>query len=296
MASESGDDRMATLTAALKVVLRPLVRVMIARGLTAPLLYRLLKEVYVEVAERDFRIDGERPTDSRISILTGVHRKDVRSFREAATGGTASHPPRANALASVVGRWLARPDLTDAAGKPLVLPRQSETGPSFDGLVASVSKDIRARTVLDELLRQGLVTLSGDGERVSLDAEAVLGPADAEQRLHFFAQNLGDHAAAAGDNLLSEDTGERRLERAVFYNRLTPEAVDALEAEARAGATALLRSLNAAAHARQSEALDRHDAIERFRFGVYFYRADEDKPPGADRAGTQSEAEHDDPT
>ena len=67
-------------------------RALIAQGVTAPALYRLLKRLYVEVAEREFRLDGERPTDSRISLLTGVHRRDVKAFRRA--GCLAASPIR----------------------------------------------------------------------------------------------------------------------------------------------------------------------------------------------------------
>ena len=70
------------LDRALKAVLRPLVKMMIARGVTAPSAYRLLKEVYVESAEADFSEErGARPTDSRISVLTGIHRRDVKALR-----------------------------------------------------------------------------------------------------------------------------------------------------------------------------------------------------------------------
>ena len=69
------------LLAALERVLRPLVRLLLAHGITFPALSRLLKSVYVQVAERDFALEGKRVSDSRVSLLTGVHRKDVRTLR-----------------------------------------------------------------------------------------------------------------------------------------------------------------------------------------------------------------------
>ena len=41
---------------ALRRVLRPLVRLMLARGVTYPYLSDLLKALFVEVADKDFRI------------------------------------------------------------------------------------------------------------------------------------------------------------------------------------------------------------------------------------------------
>ena len=69
------------LTGAVTRLLRPLLRVLIAQGITLPILIRLLKELYVEVAETSFSMPGRTQTDSRINLLTGVHRKDVRMLR-----------------------------------------------------------------------------------------------------------------------------------------------------------------------------------------------------------------------
>ena len=46
-----------------------------------PAVVALLKQVYVEVATDSFALGGKPPTDSRVSMLTGVHRKDVRTLR-----------------------------------------------------------------------------------------------------------------------------------------------------------------------------------------------------------------------
>src|SRR3712207_188341 len=111
----------ASVLSATKGLLRPLVRVLIACGVTLPALVTALKECFVDVAARDFRLGGREPSDSRVSLVTGVHRKDVRAIRER------SHPvsvPRlGNLAATVVGRWLGRPDHLDPAGRPLPLPR-----------------------------------------------------------------------------------------------------------------------------------------------------------------------------
>ncbi|MEL6217142.1 MAG: DUF6502 family protein [Pseudomonadota bacterium] len=284
----------------LRGLLRPLVKAMIAQGVTAPAVYRLLKEVYVEVADSAFRLDDKRPTDSRISLLTGVHRKDVRTIREAASEARPAGSARVTALASVIGRWLASPETVDAEGNPLPLPRQAAEGPSFDALVESVSKDVRPRTVLDELLRQDLVRVDPGTEVVHLSEEAFLGPGDGEQQVVFFAQNVGDHIAAATENLLAkDDTGPAPfLERAVFYNRLRTTSIDRLEAEARNQAGEGLAALNRMAFTFQQEDMDAPDATERFRYGVYFYRAPETEVPepgvsgedgGDDKGGTNDQ-------
>ena len=263
---------------ALKRVLRPLVRILIAKGVTAPALYRMLKELYVEVAAEAFRLDGKPLTDSRVSVLTGVHRKDVRSIRAQPADAESPLERQVTVMTTVVGRWLADPQTTGADGDPLPLPRQAADGPSFDALVAAVNTDVRPRTILDELVRRGAVVLDEKSETVLLQAEALLPREAGEERFHFFARNVGDHMAAAVENTLTEDGPAPFLERAVFYNNLRADSVDVIEARARALAGEALGELNRLGFARQSadaESADGEPATERFRLGIYFYREDE---------------------
>ncbi|MEM0921675.1 MAG: DUF6502 family protein [Pseudomonadota bacterium] len=253
-------------------VLRPLVRALISRGVTAPAFYRRLKRLYVEVAEDELGAEAERPTDSRISIITGVHRRDVKTYREeGATGAPGGE--KVTTMALVLGTWLARNDLTDSQGRPIPLPRSAADGPSFDALVADISRDIRPRTVLDELQRQGLAEITENG-MVALVPDTVFGPEDIEQRLRFFGANVGDHIAAAVDNLLAE--APPHMERAVFYNRLSPASVDRLEEAARAEGMRALIAVNRLANSLQAQDLTAQDGTERFRFGLFFYRDDQD--------------------
>ena len=279
MALKESDQGGAWIGAARRI-LRPLVKALIARGITAPSLYAILKSLYVEVAERDFRLDDEPVTDSRISVLTGVHRKDVRQLRGRNDVGEPGPGRRITLIATVIGRWLADPETTDAEGRPLPLPRQAEKGPSFDRLVTSISRDIRPRTILDELLRRRLVSLDEGEQRVTLQAEAFLDQDAGDDRLHFFTENLGDHVAAATENVLAEGKPPF-FERAVFYNNLSGESLDEIEAKARALGTEALSDLNRLGYSQQSQDAGKKGAHQRFRFGIYFYRVDE-RPPEED--------------
>lgn len=270
--------RTMPLINALKPLLRPLVRLLVARGVTLPAMVAALKESYVEVAARDFGLGGREPSDSRISMLTGVHRKDVRAIRERAR--PISLPRGAGLGATVVGRWLGDPALLAPDGRPAPLSRAG-----FDALVAAISKDVRPRTVLDELLRLDLVAWDEAADVLRLLADAYVPAGEAgEESLRFFCDNLRDHLATATGNLLAGPDDRRFLERAVFYNRLRPEDVDQLEQEARTLGLAALRHLNSLALERQQAARGRTDATERFRFGLFFFRAPADEAPPLDTA------------
>ena len=280
----SGDqpDASSAFLRVLRGLFRPLVRTMIARGLTAPVVYSLLKRVYVEVAETHFALDDKPLTDSRIAMLTGVHRKDIRTIRGETDDGVGQARRKSALLATVIAQWMTNPDFVDADGAPRPLPR-SEDG--FDALVRIVSKDVRPRTVLDELTRAGLVSDTADG-LLALKAEAVVGTGSTADREAFFAANVGDHLAAASENLLAEKPPF--FERAVFYNQMTPDAVDQIEAVARREAQALLEALS-----QQSSDLHRAEKTadgprQRYRMGVYFYREDADTPAETEDKGSDT--------
>ena len=95
------------LRQAITRLLRPLVRLLIRYNISYTYFSHMLKSVYVDVAERDFPAPSGRATDSRITMLTGVHRKDVRVLR----GYVPETLPVAKTVAlsgQVAGTWLAR--------------------------------------------------------------------------------------------------------------------------------------------------------------------------------------------
>ena len=192
----------AALVKALRHVLRPLVKLMLSRGVTYPFLTELLKQVFVEVAERHFKLDSKPLTDSRASHITGVHRKDVRRLRRGLPG---AEPDNATASlgAQIVATWNGLPNYSDAAGQPKPLARNISDGEgvSFEALVAGISKDIRSRAVLDEWLRLGVAYLDANN-RVCLNAGAFVPEKGLEEKAFFFGHNLHDHAAAATHNVL----------------------------------------------------------------------------------------------
>lgn len=80
--SENGYNKtQVALVKAVKMLCRPLVRLLIEKGITFPQFRELMKELYVEVANDRFSLDGKKPSDSRVFVLTGVHRKDIKRIR-----------------------------------------------------------------------------------------------------------------------------------------------------------------------------------------------------------------------
>lgn len=268
------------LIRALRQVARPLVRLLLARGVTYPQFAELMKGVFVQVAERDFRIPGRAQTDSRVSLLSGVHRKDVRRLRGAPADEAPGAVKSVSLGAQLVGAWTGLRRFQDKQGRPLPLPRLASQGGgvSFEMLVERVSKDIRARPVLDELLRLGVAHLDAE-DRVVLNVEAFVPRGGEDEKLVYFGRNLGDHAAAAAHNVLGEPTPF--LERSVHYDALSAESIRELATLAESGGMAAVQALN-----RRAIELEERDAAQtqgqrRFTFGVYFYEAPAGETPAA---------------
>ena len=60
-------------------VLRPLVRLLIQRGVGYGALAAALKRVFLDEARRELQRQGRPETDSALSLLSGLHRHNVRS-------------------------------------------------------------------------------------------------------------------------------------------------------------------------------------------------------------------------
>ncbi len=257
------------LIVALRRVLRPLARLLIAKGVTLPTLTNLLKEAYVDVAETDFPVKGKRQTDSRINLLTGVHRKDVKRLRQ--ERHTEKPVPQAVGLgAQIVSRWVSDSATTDSDGRPIPLPRQGKTPnePSFDGLVEGISTDVRPRAVLDEWLRLGVATVDDD-DRVVLNRQAFIPEKGFDEKAFYFGRNIHDHLAATAGNLVGD--GNPRLERSVHYGGLSESSVrDLAEQAEKVGMDALL-TLNKMARERVEADKGQDGANQRFNFGLYFF-------------------------
>jgi len=226
-------------------LLRPLISLLIRSGVTFPALAELLRELYVSVADKEFALVQKAQTDSRVSLLTGVHRKEVRRLREAALPATGASPALSRS-SQIVARWSTAAPYLDADGRPKPLPRvdDGEGGASFESLVESVTRDVRPRAVLDDWLDKGIVEIHPPGLVALREAALVPGPGDDDQ-LYYFGRNLHDHVAAAVANVRGEHPPF--FERAVHYDHLSEGAAERLASEAKDAAMDILLTVNKSA-------------------------------------------------
>lgn len=264
-----------SLIRALRRQLRPLVKLLLASGITFPFLAELLKGIYIGAAEEGSNRSGVPLTDSRINFITGIHRKDIKRLRNLESEDS-EIPEKVSLSAQLVARWIGRPEYLNSDNKPLLLPRLIKQGgqKSFESLVVSINKDIRPRAILDEWLSKGVVSLDKD-DRVCLNTDVFFPKKGFDEKAYFFGENLHDHIAAAAHNLIEGQPPF--LERAVFYDQLRYESVEELAGLVNEVAMDALNTINKRSMELQEADIVAGENPNRIRFGVYFYSVSENE-------------------
>jgi hypothetical protein len=167
---------------AFRLALRPLVRMLLRNGITWKEASEVCKQTYVEVAGRDYGVHGRPTNSSRISILTGISRHDVKRVRDEMVEGEPAELQRMNSATRVLGGWHNDAEFCDAANKVAGLDFDGNS-PNFSELCHRYAPDIPPKAMLKELVRVGAVTENTDGTYTAtmryympdlLDPDAVL--------------------------------------------------------------------------------------------------------------------------
>jgi hypothetical protein len=243
---------------------------MLSNNLTYTFAIDMLKVLFVEVADKDFTIDNKRQTDSRISLMSGVHRKDVKRLRELQPGVEDVMPDNISLGSQLVALWNANPNYLNEEGIPKPLARFSaaNAGESFEGLVRSLSTDIHPRAVLDEWMRLGIATID-EQNFVHLTTDMFIPQEGFEEKVFYFGHNLHDHAQAAVSNVLGKQASF--LERCVHYDTLTTQSIEEIGELAKKHSMKTLREVNKIAESCSVNDKDSSQADMRMTYGIYYY-------------------------
>lgn len=261
---------------ALAALLAPLSQAMLARGVTYGSAAEALKRALVQAALDQLAAQGmTRVSDSKVSLMTGLHRKDVKRLRNDPDACTAKRNLSAAAL--VISYWATAPEYQGTDGRPRRLQRQSDgAGAGFDDLVRSARIDMAPGTVLQSLIEQGAVADTEAG--YCLKAHSLLPTGGGADQVAAYEATLSAHLAAATQNLLAPENAPRHFDRAVRYSHLSEASVTQLRDLSAQKAQRLLEDVNRSA--RQLQDLDAAAASAgeqtegaalsgRFVFGAY---------------------------
>ena len=251
----------------LRRVLRRVVKLAMSFGITYPMLEALIKRSYLECAEQAARGQGKLLSDSRISLLTGVARSELRRLR-AATDSDESLPR--SVPVRVAMRW-SSPPYIDRHGRPKPLPRLASVGGevSFEGLVAEVSTDIRAAALLADWVESGVVRVDGK-DLVSFDTLAYYGRVNLQEQTAFnLAHTVSDLIEAHTLSAANRAPKKQRWSQYVYFTHLTAASVQALNDKAEHVLDACMELNHFGS---QLELKDRANPAARYRYLLCTYR------------------------
>lgn len=180
---------------AIKRMLRPVARLCIRQAIKLNDLIEIFKHVLVEVAQEELQRSNHPYSDSKVTAMTGVHRKDVRRIER--SGGKFT-PPQ-NAIAKIMVQWQHDPNFTTKSGKPRVLSTEGKDS-EFAKLCAAVDgANLNAYTILFEMERIGIVEkTSGSAKLIWKDYAPGT---SMKEGLTMLGEDMEDMASAVVENV-----------------------------------------------------------------------------------------------
>lgn len=252
------------LSQAVAELLRPLARLAVAKGMPFAVVAEQLKLAFVQAALDAHPQLAPHRAVSRVATATGLNRREVTRLTQTEPAAPARRPVAAELFA----RWCSDPAYCDRRRQPRALPRLGEA-PSFETLAQSVTRDVHPRSLLDELQRLGLAVHDADKDTVTLVRDAFVPRGDAQRMLGFLGSNVGDHMAAAVENVLSD--GRAHFEQAIFADELSAQALETLREIITAQWRALSMSLVPSIEQLIEQAREAGPADQRIRIGLYSF-------------------------
>jgi hypothetical protein len=254
----------SALLDALRTLLQPLATLSVSHGMPFAVVEEILKNAFVDAARMTHSNAAAHRMVSRISIATGLNRREVSRLLKSTSS---SAPIRRSPATQVFTRWISEPSLKNLQGQPLPLQRQGSTR-SFEKLARSVNRDVHPRSLLEELLRLGLVRL--EGETVHVVRDSFVPKQDIGRMLGFLGSNVGDHFRAAVANVLAESPAH--LEQAVFADELSQESLGHLRDVMRAQWKSLLEATVPLLHKLiADDRAGKRNQDQRVRVGIYMF-------------------------
>jgi hypothetical protein len=203
------------LRLAVRMMLKPLVRLLISQGVSHGDFSEAAKDVYVEVAIRHFDRSA-KVNQSKVAILTGLTRKEVKNVIDRALSAE-PHNKNYSRPSRVLAGWHSDPKYIGPYGVPLEIPYESPVpgSPSFTELVRTYSGDMAPSPMLKELVRVGAVVELENKtyKAVRRDFEAAALSPELVERLGKVGHYFFSTAAA---NIEKKEQGSGYFDRRVY--------------------------------------------------------------------------------
>ena len=256
----------------LRLCMRPIARLLLRCGVTWKELAELCKIVYVEAATADYGKHGRPANSSRVAILTGLSRREVKRIKDLIAQPQQQgfrSIQRINHASRLLTGWFTDPDFLGRSGKPRLLAQGGELG--FDALLKRYAPGIPPTAMLKELKNVGAVRETAEGKLRATTRYFMPGELDRDAVVRS-GSVLGDIAHTIAYNRLRAADAPGRFERRATNFRvrrgLRRAFHDYLERHGMAFLEAADRWLS------EHEAKHQDDKTDRLGVGVYLIADD----------------------
>lgn len=219
---------------AIGLLIRPLIRLALRNGITFREFMDLSKGLYVQVAAEGYGVNGRSTNISRIAMITGINRKDIKRLKDSMKQGVQaliSHSP--DRVARIISGWHQDPDFLDAHQQPILLNMEGEV--SFTELVQRYGGDIAVVSLIKELKRSGVIVETEGNKLQILKRNYIPNPSAnpdkcpgliAPKSLIHASSILNDHINTIFHNLYRDDMNlPPRFERRATNHRVDKTVV-----------------------------------------------------------------------
>lgn len=238
---DKNNDVIRALYAAILKLLRPLVQLSLKNGVSYKTFASLVKWAFYDVAKNEFIIEGRKQSISRVSVLTGFSRKEVKRLSETTPPANRSRDEQYNRGARVISGWRREKSYLDRHGRPKPIPISGGKG-SFEKLVKRYSGDMPTRAVLDELSRIGAIEVDPK-KRVRLVRDAFIPTVQEATKLKILGTDVELLISTIAYNI-DPDTPQPFFQRKVYYDNLPQEVLADLRRMSGLSAQKLLDNLD----------------------------------------------------
>lgn len=207
----------------------PIARFLLRNGIGYREFAEISKLAFVQVASDDYGLRGRRTNMSRVSVMTGLNRKEIRKLRDRLEAEDWEPDPTLSKPATVLAKWYTSPKYLGPKGSPKWLPLESHgKRVSFSGLVREVGGDVPPGAMLKELLRADCVSEVRPGFWKAIKRQYSPSGIDLFQ-VQRFGECLHDLAQTIVKNMEQENPNSRLFEFRAWSDRLDSKEIPALK-------------------------------------------------------------------
>ncbi|MBN8549195.1 MAG: hypothetical protein J0M12_07780 [Deltaproteobacteria bacterium] len=214
-------ERKSQLMKLLALVLRPAVRFCLRHSLRLQDFLECGKTVFIDESAAILREQDLKINTSRISLMTGVHRRDVARIREY---GLQLHYEQ-DLITKTLGLWQTGERFLTKSRQPRTLSVEGPN-PEFAALVLSVSKDMNPASVLFELQRIGAIEVSNGAARLTVQSYVPKG--EPLKGFAILSNDAEDLTQTVEENVL-RDPEVPQFHARTEYDNVRPEAIPELK-------------------------------------------------------------------